>query len=100
MTVTDETEAKGNSATASGAEPGRQPVSGTEWLAQFSELLGISAPSQEDVDALLGLAGIAAHASERTAAPLSTWLVGRAGVAPTDAKALAARLADELKAES
>lgn len=71
-------------------------TAGSEWVARFAEALGVPAPGQEEIDALLGLAGTAAHASERTAAPLSTWLVGRAGVRPTDAKALAARLAETL----
>lgn len=65
-------------------------------MERFAEALGVPAPTPEEVDMLLGLAGIAAHASERTAAPLSTWLAGRAGVSPQQAKAAAERLAKEL----
>lgn len=65
-------------------------------MERFAEALGVPAPTPEEVDMLLGLAGIAAHASERTAAPLSTWLAGRAGVSPEQAKAAAERLAKEL----
>lgn len=98
MCVTDATrETKGTAGTA-GADEAGPPVAGGEWLARFSEALGVPAPGQEEIDALLGLAGIAAHTSERTAAPLSTWLVGRAGMPPADAKALAARLAEALAA--
>lgn len=74
-------------------------ISGSMWVERLSEALGVPAPSPEEIDALLGLAGTAAHASERTAAPLSTWLVGRAGMRPADAKALAARLAEALAAQ-
>ena len=41
------------------------------------------------MDTLLELAGVAAHASERTAAPIACWLVGRAGLAPAAARELA-----------
>jgi len=78
------------------------PAPGTpapEWVRRFADLLGTTPPTDEEVDALLALAGVAAHASERTAAPLSTWLVGRAGVAPREAKAAAARLAAQLGPE-
>ena len=44
------------------------------------------------VDALLELAGIAAHASERTAAPITCWIAAVAGLAPADALRLAASL--------
>jgi Domain of unknown function (DUF6457) len=71
-------------------------TSASDWVRLFAEELGTTAPAADDVDDLLAIAGMAAHASERTAAPLSTWLVGRAGVAPSEAKAAAARLAAEL----
>lgn len=66
----------------------------TEWIAEFAAEAGISAPTDEEVQQLLALAGIAAHASERTAAPISCWIAARAGLAAADARALAARLAD------
>lgn len=50
-----------------------------EWLAGFCERLGLEAPSKEEVVALLDLAATAAHASERTAAPLACWVAGRSG---------------------
>ena len=43
------------------------------------------------MEALLDIAGVAAHASERTAAPIACWLIGRAGLDIADAR----RLADE-----
>ena len=60
-----------------------------EWIAAFAVLAGIEAPDDEVVDVLLELAAVAAHASERTAAPIACWLAGRAGLSPTDALALA-----------
>ena len=70
-------------------------TSGAEWVARFATLVGVPEPSEEEIDDLLGVAGIAAHASERTAAPLSTWLAGRAGISAVEAKALAQQLAAE-----
>jgi hypothetical protein len=64
-------------------------VTGNEWIRAFAEQLGIEPLSEADVEALLDLAGVAAHASERLAAPLTCFLVGRAGVAPADALATA-----------
>lgn len=73
--------------------------SANEWVELYAADLGIAPPTEEELNALLGLAGVAAHASERTAAPVSCWLAARAGVSPADALAtgeqLASRLADE-----
>ena len=63
-----------------------------EWVAAFATAAGIAAPTAEDMDALLQLAGVAAHASERTAAPITCWLAAVAGLAPTEALALAESL--------
>ena len=60
-----------------------------DWIAAFAERLGTEPPDEATVTALLDLAGVAAHASERTAAPVACWLIGRAGVSPSDALALA-----------
>ena len=64
-----------------------------QWLDDFAAALGTSAPTDAEVEALLALAGVAAHASERTAAPVSCWLAAKAGVAPTEAAEAARRLA-------
>jgi hypothetical protein len=68
-------------------------LSASEWLARYAAELGIDAPSEEAVDELLRVASIAAHASERTAAPVSCWLAAVAGVGPADALAAAKRVA-------
>ena len=60
-----------------------------EWIAAFAERLGVQPPTPELVDTLLELAGVAAHSSERTAAPIACWLVGVAGLSPAEALELA-----------
>jgi hypothetical protein len=64
-------------------------MTGHEWIESFASMLGVDAPDEATVDTLLELAGVAAHASERTAAPIACFLVGRAGVDPADALARA-----------
>jgi len=64
-----------------------------EWLDMFSREIGVQAPSEEDVESLLALAGVAAHAAERTAAPISCWLAALAGRSPSEALAVARRIA-------
>jgi hypothetical protein len=56
-----------------------------EWLGAFAARLGVDPPDDATVDALLDLAGVAAHASERTAAPVACWLTAHAGLSPADA---------------
>lgn len=58
---------------------------GAAWIAAFAANLGVEPPDPETVEVLLELAGVAAHASERVAAPIACWLVGRAGLDPTAA---------------
>jgi hypothetical protein len=67
-----------------------------DWITAYAAKLGIEAPSGEEVDTLLSLAGVAAHASERQAAPVSTWLAARAGLSPEQALSEAKDLASEL----
>ncbi|MHB1502838.1 MAG: DUF6457 domain-containing protein [Acidimicrobiales bacterium] len=60
-----------------------------EWIAGFARALGAEPPSAEEIEAVLGLAGVAAHGSERSAAPLACWLAARAGLDPDRALELA-----------
>lgn len=68
----------------------------TQWLEALAATLGVPAPTDDEVEAVLQLAGDAAHASERTAAPLSAWLVGRAGRPPGAAVADVQQLAERI----
>jgi hypothetical protein len=56
-----------------------------EWIDAFAEGLGTTPPSTEEFATLLDLAGEAAHASERVAAPVACWVAARAGVEPHQA---------------
>jgi len=55
-----------------------------EWLERVAGELGIDAQlTDDDADALLKIARIAAHTSDdRRTAPLLTYLVGRSGASP------------------
>ncbi len=48
-----------------------------EWVQEFCRRLEIDPPSAAEFAELLDLAAIAAHASERPAAPLACWAAGR-----------------------
>ena len=63
-----------------------------QWLSAFAEHIGTDPPSDAEIDTLLALAGVAAHASERTAAPITCWLTARAGITPERALELAREL--------
>jgi|YelNatPaOPRAMG01_1025707.scaffolds.fasta_scaffold236834_1 hypothetical protein len=70
-------------------EPDETRPTGAEWLEAFARDLGVSAPSADDVEAILALAGMAAHASERTAAPVACWVAAQAGVSVAEAARVA-----------
>ncbi|MGH9273935.1 MAG: DUF6457 domain-containing protein [Acidimicrobiales bacterium] len=72
--------------------PADATPTGTEWIAAFAAQLGVDPPDEATVTTLLELAGVAAHSSERTAAPIACWLAGRTGTSPTDALATAQSL--------
>jgi hypothetical protein len=60
-----------------------------QWLAEFAEKLGLDPPTGTEVAALLDVAATAAHASERTAAPIACWLAGRTDLSLEELKTLA-----------
>jgi Domain of unknown function (DUF6457) len=64
-----------------------------EWVREFAAAIGMPAPSREEFDAALALAGIAAHASARTAAPPACWVAGASGKPLSDLIAAAERIA-------
>jgi hypothetical protein len=51
-----------------------------EWLDAYAERIGVPAATDAEIEDLLALAGVAAHASERIAAPIACWLTARAGL--------------------
>ncbi|HEY1990055.1 MAG TPA: DUF6457 domain-containing protein [Acidimicrobiales bacterium] len=68
------------------------PMDAPQWLREFAAQIGTDPPSEAEIETLLALAGVAAHASERTAAPITCWLTARAGLAPERALELAREL--------
>lgn len=68
-------------------------MTASEFLEAFAAQAGTPAPTQEEIDALLELATIAAHASERLAAPLTCWIGGASGLPASELLAAARRIA-------
>lgn len=66
-----------------------------EWVEAFAARLGVPAPDAVTTDQLLALAASAAHASERTAAPIACYLAALAGMEPARAAELAAAMEGE-----
>jgi len=81
-------------------EPDRQDpaVTATEWLAAFSRELGVPAPDQATIDTLLELAGVAAHSSERIAAPIACYLLATKSMSPDEGLKLSKRVSQALGA--
>jgi Domain of unknown function (DUF6457) len=55
-------------------------MSAEDWIASFAEAVGAEAPDREQIGRLLKLAAVAAHSSERIAAPIACWIAGANGV--------------------
>jgi molybdopterin-guanine dinucleotide biosynthesis protein A len=66
--------------------------SAEEWIESFAAALGRPAPTGAERQAVLKLASVAAHASERRAAPIACWLAAAAGMDLDEAIELAQRL--------
>jgi hypothetical protein len=66
-----------------------------EWIDAYAERLGVSPPSASEFSQLLDLAGVAAHSSERVAAPVACWVAASAGVTTEDALAAARELEND-----
>jgi hypothetical protein len=75
------------------ADAGDEHLSARRWLEAYAERLGVAPPTREEFSVLLDLAGVAAHASQRVAAPVACWLAARAGVEPSRALELAREVA-------
>lgn len=50
-----------------------------EWIERFARQLEGSPPDEEKLAQVLDLAAVAAHSSERRAAPVACWLAGLSG---------------------
>lgn len=69
-----------------------------EFLEAFAGQVGVPAPTAAQFAALLDVAAVAAHASERVAAPLACWMAGASGMPVADLLAAAQRVADHADA--
>jgi Domain of unknown function (DUF6457) len=67
-------------------------VTASQWVEQFATEAGAEPPSEEDFAAILELAAVAAHASERIAAPVACWIAGRSGKPPGELLEIAGRV--------
>ena len=47
-----------------------------EWIRTFAEQIGCDPPDEQKMEEILRLASVAAHASERKAAPIACYLAG------------------------
>ncbi|MCW3034264.1 MAG: hypothetical protein QOK19_1381 [Solirubrobacteraceae bacterium] len=63
-----------------------------EWIAAFAREAGVERPSPDEIRELLSLAGVAAHSSERTAAPIACWIAGRSELSLGELRAAAERV--------
>lgn len=72
------------------------PIDARTWIDRYADALGVDAPSDAEVAAVLDLAGAAAHAAERTAAPVTCWMAAKAGMTLAEALAAAEGLAATL----
>ena len=68
------------------------PAEVVEWCGAFAEAAGVEPPTDQEIDDLLALAAIAAHASARQAAPITCWLAARGGMTVSAALAAAQRV--------
>lgn len=65
-----------------------------EWISAFAAEAGLEAPSAEQVESLLKIAAVAAHSSERIAAPVACYLVGLDGTELDRALEIAERIGE------
>jgi hypothetical protein len=63
-----------------------------EWIDAFAAEIGTDPPTNDDIKQILDLAAVAAHSSERIAAPLACWLGGRTGASLAELQAAADRI--------
>jgi hypothetical protein len=62
------------------------------WIDAFAAEIGGERPTEDEIKAVLDLAAVAAHSSERIAAPVACWVGGRAGASLEQLQAAAERV--------
>jgi hypothetical protein len=63
-----------------------------EWIDAFAAEIGTEPPANDEIKAILDLAAVAAHSSERIAAPIACWMGGRVGASIEELQAAADRI--------
>ncbi len=69
-----------------------------EWIDAFAAELGADPPTEDEIKQLLDLAAVAAHSSERIAAPVACWIGGRTGATLEELRAAADRIGGDSSA--
>src|SRR5215207_8000200 len=72
---------------------GGSDLTAEEWIRTFAEEIGSEPPSPELMDEILRLASVAAHASERKAAPIACYLAATTGRPVSELREVAEALA-------
>jgi hypothetical protein len=70
-----------------------------EWIDAFSAELGTDPPTTDEIKRILDIAAVAAHSSERIAAPLACWVGGRTGATLEEIQAAADRIGGDSTAD-
>jgi hypothetical protein len=76
-------------------KPGGRQMNAREWIDAFAAELGTEPPTADEIKQVLEIAAVAAHASERIAAPVACWVGGRAGASLDELQAAAERVSGE-----
>jgi hypothetical protein len=63
-----------------------------EWIDDFAAQIGTEPPTGDEIKQILDLAAVAAHSSERIAAPIACWLGGKTGASLEELQAAADRI--------
>ena len=63
-----------------------------QWIDALSAELGTEPPTNDEINQVLDIAAVAAHSSERIAAPVACWVGGRAGASLDEFQAAADRV--------
>jgi hypothetical protein len=63
-----------------------------QWIEAYAAAVGRPPPTEAEMTDVLKLASVAAHASERRAAPIACWLAAQSGLSLDEAVVLAQEL--------
>ena len=66
-----------------------------EWVRRFAADAGVEPPTPQEFDQILKLAAIAAHGSQRTAAPVACWIGGATRLPAESLREIAAGISPE-----